>query len=226
MRGVETRDRLRQAALASLREDGIAGLSARGVARRAEVNQALIFYHYGSLFDLLERAATGSVAEAIGRYQQDFATAETFSELLAVGRRLHERERASGNVAVMAQLTAGAQLDPRLGTAAQRCLHQWVETLEPTIGRLLEDTPLAGLIDHRGLARAVAAGFIGVELYDGVDPDAAQQALTSLDQLGLVLEAVNGLGSVTRRAVRAHIQRRVKPPTRPRREPATRKSPS
>ena len=101
MRGAETRERLQHAALATLREDGIAGLSARGVARRAEVNQALIFYHYGGLFDLLEQAATASVVEAIARYQEQFQTADTFTELLAVGRRLHEQERAAGNVAVM-----------------------------------------------------------------------------------------------------------------------------
>ena len=223
MPGTETRERLQHAALATLREDGIAGLSARGVARRADVNQALIFYHYGSLFDLLDQAASASVADAVARYQEQFEAAETFSELLAVGRRLHEQERAAGNVAVMAQLTAGAHLDARLATAAQRCLHRWVETIEPTVRRLLAHTPLDGMIDHRGLARAVAAGFIGVELFDGVDAEGAQQALASLEQLGRVLEAFNGLGAVTRRAIRAHIQRRLNPPTRPPRTPARRK---
>jgi AcrR family transcriptional regulator len=209
--GPETRERLQRAALATLSEDGIAGLSARGVARRAEVNQALIFYHYGSLFELLEQAATASVADAIDRYHEQFENADTFSGLLAVGRRLHEQERAAGNVAVMAQLTAGAHLDPRLAAAAQRCLRLWTDTIEPVVRRLVEQTPFEGLIDHRGLAHAVAAGFIGVELYDGVDREAAQLALDSLEQLGDVLEAVNGLGSVTRRAVRAHLQRRINP---------------
>jgi AcrR family transcriptional regulator len=208
--GVETRERLQRAALAAIREDGIAGLSARSIASRADINQALIFYHYGGVFDLLEKAAQASVEDAVERYRQQFDAAESFGQLLTAGRQLHDQERAAGNVAVMAQLTAAAHLDAGLAAAARRCLGRWVDALEPTVRRLLRDSPLDGLVDHRGLARAVSAGFIGLELYDGVDRPAADAALASLEQLGVVLEAVDGLGAVARRAIRAQIRRRTR----------------
>lgn len=210
MSSSDTRDRLERAALVAIREDGIAGLSARSIAGRAGVNQALIFYHYGGVFDLLDQAARASVDEAVERYRRQFDAARSFTELLAVGRLLHEQERAAGNVAVMAQLTAAAQLDGALAAAARRCLDRWVESLEPTVRRLLAASPLDGFVDHRGLARAVSAGFLGLELYDGVDSASADAALAGLEQLGVVLEAVSDLGSVARRAIRAHIRRRTR----------------
>ena len=48
-----TRRALVDAAIESLRFDGFAGASARAIATRAGVNPGLIFYHFGSVADLL-----------------------------------------------------------------------------------------------------------------------------------------------------------------------------
>lgn len=196
--------------LTTLRVEGIAGLSARTVAKRANVNQALIFYHYGSVAKLVEAAALDSVVHAVDRYRAALAEANTFAELFAVGRRVNVEEREAGNVAVMAQLVAGAHLDPAIGSCARACLDRWIDALEPIVDRLLRTSPLGGLIDHRGLVRAISSAFIGLELYESVDPDGAAAALTSLDQLGMVLEAIETLGPVAHRAVRAHVRRRIR----------------
>ncbi|HZE30698.1 MAG TPA: hypothetical protein VE198_04585 [Actinoallomurus sp.] len=58
-----------------------------------------------------------------------------------------------------------------------------------------------------GLARAVAAAFIGIELYEGADPRGAGSALDALDHLGAVLEAFGNLGPVAIRALRAKAGR-------------------
>ena len=62
-----TRRALVDAAIESLRFDGFAGASARAIAARAELNPGLIFYHFGSVAELLlaaleevSRAAHGS----------------------------------------------------------------------------------------------------------------------------------------------------------------------
>jgi AcrR family transcriptional regulator len=49
----DTKTRLRAAAIDTVRDLGIAGVSARTVASRAECNQASIYYHFGSLHGLL-----------------------------------------------------------------------------------------------------------------------------------------------------------------------------
>jgi hypothetical protein len=74
---------------------------------------------------------------------------------------------------------------------------------------VLPGTPLAGLVDPRGLAQAVAAGFIGLELYDGVDPGAAAGALASLDAIGAMVAAFEALPPMAVRAVRSRARKAV-----------------
>ena len=212
MSAADTRARLEAAVLDTLRADGFAKLSARTIARRADVNQALIFYHYDGVAQLLDIAARASVDTAAKRYRPLFDAAATFGQLLDVGRALHEQERALGNVAVMAQLTAAAQADPTAAATARGCLERWRAAVQPAVDRVLGDSPLAGLVDSHGLTVAISAGFLGLELYEGIDAVTAQNALDSLDQLGSVLEAVGDLGPVARRAVRARLRRRTHRP--------------
>lgn len=210
MSTADTKRRLTDAVLAALREDGIAGLSARTVASRAAVNQALIFYHYDTLPSLVETAALASVTAAVDRYRTNIEAADSFAELFAVGQQINTAERAAGNVAVMAQLVAGGHHDPAIGGCARACLDQWIAALEPTVARLLDASPLRGLVDHRGLVRALSSAFIGLELYETVDGDGAIAAMAALQQLGTLFEAIETLGPVAHRAVRAHVRRRAR----------------
>lgn len=73
--------------------------------------------------------------------------------------------------------------------------------------RLLAGSPFAEVADVPGLARAVSAAFIGLELYDGVDPAGADQAMAALDQLALLMEIVDDLGPIARRALQAKVSR-------------------
>lgn len=202
-----TKDKLLDATIETLRTAGIAGVSARTIAATAGVNQALVFYHFGSVDQLLSAACAAATAQRVALFRERFAEVKSLRELLAVGRRLHAAEREAGNVAVMAQLLAGAQRDPKLASATAAALGLWTRELEGVLDRVLRRTPLADLVDIPGLARAVAAAFIGIELYEGADPHAAGSALDALDRLGAVLEIFDDLSPVTARALRARVRR-------------------
>ena len=58
----DTRAALVAAAIATLRDSGFAAASARRIAAEAGCNQALIFYHFGSVTELL-LAALDAVSE-------------------------------------------------------------------------------------------------------------------------------------------------------------------
>jgi AcrR family transcriptional regulator len=207
-----TRAKLVVAAAQTVRESGIAAASARVIAARAQVNQALVFYHFGTVSELLEAACRRAVDDSAAYYRDQFSTVTSITGLLAIGRELHERERSAGNVAMMAQFMSGAQHDPVLARAANYAMSRWTTEIEEVLGRVLQDTPLAEITDVPGLARALGAGFIGLELYGGVDAEGMTRALESLDQLALVVEVVNDLGPVARRALRAKL-RRMQPRT-------------
>jgi AcrR family transcriptional regulator len=210
----DTKRRLLDGTLETVRRGGIAAVSARSVAATAGVNQALIFYHFRSVEELLEAACRQATEERVALYRERFALASSLAQLLAVGRELHEAERAAGNVAVLAQLLAGAAGQPRLAAAVAESLATWTAEIEAVLDRVLGASPLADLADVPGLARAVAASFVGIELYDGVDPQGAAAALDALDQLSVLIDVFDDLGPVARRALatRTRKARRTRVP--------------
>ncbi|MFE0131886.1 TetR/AcrR family transcriptional regulator [Streptomyces sp. NPDC059037] len=206
----DTKTKLLEATLRTLIEQGIAKTSARTIAAAAGVNQALVFYHFGSVDELLAAACRHGSEQRVSRYRDRLAAVSSLSELLEFGREMHEEERAAGHVAVLGQLLAGAQTQPRLAPATAAGLALWIEEIEKVLTRVLSTTPLGEFADPSGLARAVAASFVGIELYEGVDADGANRALDALEQLSLLVTAVEDLGPLAQRAVR-HRLRRARP---------------
>ncbi|MFF6785423.1 TetR family transcriptional regulator [Streptomyces sp. NPDC012510] len=202
-----TRAKLLEGALRTLVEQGIAKTSARTIAATAGVNQALVFYHFGSVDELLAAACRHGAEQRVARHRERLATIGSLAELLAFGREMHAEERAEGHVAVLGQLLAGAQTHARLVPATAAGLDLWITEIEGVLRRVLAASPLGEYADAAGLARAVAASFVGLELYEGVDPDGAEAALGALEQLAALAAALDGLGPVAQRAVRHHLRR-------------------
>ncbi|MFF3333796.1 TetR/AcrR family transcriptional regulator [Streptomyces sp. NPDC002888] len=203
----ETKAKLLEGALRTLTEQGIAKVSARTIAAAAGVNQALVFYHFGSVDELLAAACRYGAERTVARYRDRFAAVTSLSELLAVGREIHEQERAGGHVALLGQLLAGAQTHESLGPATAAGLELWIVEIEQVLVRVLAQTPFGEFVDAPGLARAVAGSFVGIELYEGVDAVGATAALDALEQLGSLVGALEELGPVAQRAVRHRLRR-------------------
>jgi AcrR family transcriptional regulator len=203
----DTRTKLLDAALETLKTQGIAGASARTIATTAGVNQALVFYHFGSVDHLLAEACEHGSRQRIAHYRMRFAAVTSLRELLDLGRGLHAEERAEGSVAALAQLLAGSQTDAKLAPATARGLNLWISELEHTLGRVLAQSPLAEFVDVAGLAKATAAAFVGLELYEGVDAEGAAQALDALEDLAVLVSALDDMGPLVRRAVRGRLRR-------------------
>ncbi|RKN24014.1 TetR/AcrR family transcriptional regulator [Micromonospora musae] len=203
----DTKQRLLDGTITAIRQYGIAGVSARTIAAAAGVNQALVFYHFGTVDDLLTAACRASTAERVRHWSASLEQVRSLRELLAVGRELHEQERELGNVSILAQMLAGAQGDERLAAPTAASLQLWVDAIKIVLLRLLDGSPFAEVADVPGLARAVSAAFIGLELYDGVDRAGADQALSALDQLAVLIEVVDDLGPIARRALQGRINR-------------------
>ncbi|MEV6766071.1 TetR/AcrR family transcriptional regulator [Streptomyces sp. NPDC051105] len=206
-KSLETKNKLLEGALRTLTEQGIARTSARTVAAAAGVNQALVFYHFGSVDELLAAACRYGAGQAVDRFRPRLAAVGSLSELLAVGRQIHEEERAGGHVTLLGQLLAGAQTQEALRPATAAGLELWIAEIEKVLVRVLAATPFGEFADPAGLARAVAASFVGIELYEGVDASGAHAALDALEQLGVLVAALDDLGPVAQRAVRHHLRR-------------------
>lgn len=202
-----TRRKLIDGAIETLRTRGIAGTSAGAIADAAGVSQELVFSNFGTVDSLVDAACRESTAERLALYHDQFLAVRSLRGLLALGRELNAAERDAGNVAVLGQVLAGAQLDPGLAGAARHSLGLWVAEIEAVLRRVLTGSPVSELASAADLAPAVAAAFIGIELYEGVDPAAAARALDTLETLTVLTEVLDDLGPVAQHALRAWLRR-------------------
>ncbi len=167
--GDDTRARILDAALDTLRSEGISGVSARSVARKGNFNQALIFYHFGSVEGLLAAAAEAEGARRAELYAERFTAVSTIDELIAVAREVHQMERAAGTVTMLGQLLAGAANAPELRNALRGGMVPWLDHVERSLQRVIGASPAAASLPTQHLAYAVASLFIGLELMVGLD---------------------------------------------------------
>jgi AcrR family transcriptional regulator len=202
----DTRTVLLEAAALALAEDGIAGASARAIARRAEVNQALVFYHFDSVEGLLAEASVAISTRRAEVYAQRLGAVESFSALVAAARSLHAEERANGNLAVLVQLLAGARSHPNLGPAVARNFDLLAGEVTRTVERLLTGSLLDDLVDAGALGRSVAAGFLGIELVDVLSPADDARLFAALETLAGLADALGEISAVERRLVRRRLR--------------------
>jgi AcrR family transcriptional regulator len=175
----DTRARIVVAALEALREEGIAGVSARSIARQGGFNQALIFYHFGSVQGLLIAVARTESERRAALYAAELREVGSLAELVAVARRLHDDEFRSGSLAALTQVLAGATGSPELARGVWDALEPWTARVGETIERLLAGTPYADVLPIDDLTTTVAALFLGVELLTGLAPERSGTTLFS-----------------------------------------------
>jgi AcrR family transcriptional regulator len=167
-----TRERIIDAAITTLREEGFAATSARSIARHGDFNQALIFYHFGGVLDVLITALERMSADRLAEYRAVIADVPDLRTALAVARDQYQTDMTRGHITVLAELVAGASSVPDLGPEMVRCMEPWVAFAEESIRRFLGGTPLEALIPAREAAHALLAIYLGMELLDHLDPQA------------------------------------------------------
>lgn len=211
-----TKSRLVAATLKAIREVGFAGVSARVVANYAQINQALIFYHFGSMEELVAETCRRSTAERVSLWATELAHVHDLPSLVALARRLHEVEAEEGNVAVLAQALAASHSDGRLAGVVGEALQLWLHPLHDTAARILAGSVLEGVVAPGDIARTAAAAFVGVELFDGVVPDdGGTDAFAMLERIAALGALVLEAGPITKAAVRRRLRTAATGPVKP-----------
>ncbi len=190
--GGETRAKIIAATLDTLREEGIVGTTARAIARRGDFNQALIFYHFGSVTDLLVAAAVHEGEQRAARYQPRLESVSTLAELVAVARELHDEEVGHGGLNVLTQLLAGAASAPELRAGLMTSFQPWMRLVQDAVGHVLAPTPYANVVRSEDLAYVITSLFLGIELMHTLEPD-DNKAVAIFDTFGALAVAVEAL---------------------------------
>ena len=169
-----TKERILDAAFDTLVEDGITGASARAIAAHGEFNQALIFYHFGSVRDLLIATIERSSEIQVERYRSRIEGITDLSDLVHVAAALHAEDMERGSITMVAQLMAGAASDPEMGQAVVKAFKPWIDLVEQALRQVFAGSLIEVFLPYGDMAFGISSLFLGLELVSKLDPDIEQ----------------------------------------------------
>jgi AcrR family transcriptional regulator len=158
-----------KATLDTLRDEGFAGATSRAIARHGGFNQALIFYHFGSLENLRLAALRQTSEDRLARYREVVEPIATLDALVPAMADLWEEDKAAGHVQVVAQLIAGSANQPELASGVVELMVPWVALAEATFERLLPPG-----LPARDIAYGTVVWYLGVNLVTHLNPEGAR----------------------------------------------------
>jgi AcrR family transcriptional regulator len=187
---------LLEAAVAALRERGFAGASAREIAQRAGCNQALIFYHFGSVDRLLLATLDATSERRLSRYRERLKDVTQLADLIERMSALYAEDVRLGHVAAVQELIAGGSSVPGLRHEVVARLEPWTRLAEEIGERVLSGSLLEpGAVIHE-LAFAAVALYLGIETLTHLQGDrrAAEALFVSGRRFAPLLDAVLSIG--------------------------------
>lgn len=201
-KSADVRRALVTGAIEALRDVGFAGASAREIAGRAGCSQALVFYHYGSVTDLLLAALDEVSAIRMAAYRSVLDQAASVTGLVDSAREIFAADLDAGHVRVLVEMITGAQSVPGLGQQVAQRLAPWREFAETAVRHAVDRSPMARLLPPAETAHAVVAGFLGLELLASLDGDRSA-ALAVFDRARSLARLIDVTGGLFRPAPRA-----------------------
>lgn len=188
-----TRRRIVEAAVQTIKEKGFAATSARAIAATGGFNQALVFYHFGSVNELLLAALDRTSEVRMARYRAAIGSVETLPELLVVASEAYREDLAGGHIMVLAELIAGASAVEELKPEIAARLAPWISLTEEAVQRVVGPTALAPLIPARDLAFAIVSLYLGAAMLTHLtgDPAPAESLFRTGSRVGGLLELVD-----------------------------------
>lgn len=165
------RERIVEAALATLKADGVAGASARAIARTGGFAQALIFYHFGSVNELLLAALEETGRRRLARYRGAVEDGLSLPDLVRIAASVYREDLENGHLTVLAAMIAASVTSPDLGPRVAACLRPWLAFTEEAVTGAADRLPLADLVPAADAAVAIVALYVGLELLTHLDGD-------------------------------------------------------
>jgi AcrR family transcriptional regulator len=176
-----TKARIVDAALQTLKTKGFPGASAREIANAGGFNQALLFYHFGSVHNALLAALDLVSERRMEAYRPAFEQSRTIPELATLAREIYAEDLQNGYVTVLAAMVAGGASDPELGAAVVARLEPWIDLVQGKLRELLRGSLLEPLVPARDAAFAIIALYLGIDLMSHLEGDHSRaQALLEL----------------------------------------------
>lgn len=170
----DTRRRVVDAAIEAIRRKGADGATARAIAEIGGFNQALIYYYFGNLSDVLIAALEATSDRRMARYLPEIDRIGTLEELAEVGTELFQEDVKAGTITVISELVSACLPHPDLKPRVVKSMETWVDLAERLIERVVQGSALEDLLPTRDLAWALLALYMGIEQLYNLDGDTAR----------------------------------------------------
>ncbi len=188
---IGTKLQIVEAALQALKAKGFAGTSARAIAREGGFNQALIFYHFGSVRNLLLAVLDLISERRMKMYRPAFERARSAPELARLARTIYADDLERGYITVLGEMVSGGVADAELGSEVALRIEPWIEMVERKLEQLLTHTPLQSLASPRDLAFGLVSLYFGLDMLSHLQRDGsrAESLLDLATRLAALVDA-------------------------------------
>jgi AcrR family transcriptional regulator len=163
-----------EAALETLKANGYAGASARAIAHMGTFNQALIFYHFGSVQNALLAALDLISDRRLAEYGPAFEAARTAAELGRLARVIYDEDLDRGYITALGEMVSGGVSDPILGAEVAARIEPWIAMVERKLEELLSDSPLRAVASAADLAFGIVSLYFGIDMLSHMQRDRAR----------------------------------------------------
>jgi AcrR family transcriptional regulator len=179
----DTRRALVDAAVEVLGHEGFSAATARNVAAQAGCNQGLVFYHFGSVVNLLLAALDEVSTRRRERYAAALTDVGRPSELVELAARIFKEDLDTGDAAVLVEMIAGASSTPGLGAEVKARVAPWSDFAAGALDSVVRGSPVAAFVSAEEISHAVVALYLGLELLSHLDGD-RRPALALFERAG------------------------------------------
>jgi AcrR family transcriptional regulator len=186
-----TRRQLIDAAIETLKKEGFVGASARAIAAEAGTHQSLVFYHFGSVSNLLLAALDAVSADRLEQYGRMVAAAGSSVELVEAAADVFRTDLDAGYLTVLVELIAGASSSVELGREVAARIGPWREFAERAVDRAVGPS-IGALVPAADVAYAIVALYLGLEMLSQLDGN-RQPALDLFSHARQLAQSFEGL---------------------------------
>jgi AcrR family transcriptional regulator len=173
-----TRAALIEATVAALADQGFSATSARAVAARAGVAPGGVFYHFGSMDDLLAEVFTTCLDRRIVRLRR--ALDVRAAGVPAAFTEAVRHEFAHPESRALLELVVGAITSPLLGERVREGLDRSFRFTREVLEHVLAGSPLSAAFPLDLMAQVAASAFFGLAVMDLVGAQVDIDGMTAL----------------------------------------------
>jgi len=131
----------------------------------------LVFYHFGSVSNLLLAALDAVSADRLERYGAAAGEATSPSEMARLAEVIFDEDLDAGYATVLVELISGAHSIPGFGAEVAVRLRTWTHFAQTAVESTIEPMMLALLAPPEEVAYGIVAMYLGLEMLSRLDGD-------------------------------------------------------